>query len=141
MTGYLGNHDLQISQLGVATPVNDAEALCPELTANPTGQFPAQCANYNQLGVSVPMMAISPFSKPAYVSHTVGSHTSLLALIEKRFLNPSGQPLHLTKRDQFSNTLEDLFDFTNSPSLNTPVLQAAPPAVDCTPAGGAAPTP
>ena len=123
------------------TSVNDAEALCPELTANPTGPFPAQCANYNQLGVRVPMMAISPFSKPAYVSHTVGSHTSLLALIEKRFLNPRGQPLHLTKRDQFSNTLEDLFDFTNSPSLNTSVLQAAPPAVDCTPAGGAAPTP
>ena len=31
-------------------------------------------------------MEISPFSKPHYVSHTIGDHTSLLAFIEKRFL-------------------------------------------------------
>lgn len=115
------------------TSVNDAEALCPALTANPTGPYPRSCANFNQLGVRVPFMAISPFSKPAYVSHTVGSHTSLLALIEKRFLSAGGSPLHLTLRDEFSNTLEDMFDFDNSPSLNTPVGAAAPPANDCTP--------
>jgi phospholipase C len=61
--------------------VNDAAALCAAFAANPTGPFPAQCVNFDQLGVRVPMLAISPFSKPAYVSHTVGSHTSLLALI------------------------------------------------------------
>jgi phospholipase C len=115
------------------TSVKDAEALCPALTADPTGPYPVQCANFNQLGVRVPFLAISPFSKPAYVSHAVGSHTSLLALIEKRFLNVGGQPLHLTKRDQSSNTLEDLFDFANSPSLSTTLTQAAPPAIDCTP--------
>jgi hypothetical protein len=54
-------------------------------------------------------------------------------LIEKRFLNVGGQPLHLTKRDQSSNTLEDLFDFANSPLLSTTLTQAAPPAIDCTP--------
>jgi len=123
------------------TSVNDAEALCPELAANPTGPFPAQCANFDQLGVRVPMLAISPFSKPSYVSHTVGSHTSLLALIEKRFLNNGAQPLHLTKRDEFSNTLEDLFDFDNSPSLNTPLIRAAPPVNDCTPGSTAPSTP
>jgi phospholipase C len=121
--------------------VLDAEALCPALAANPTGPFPAQCANFDQLGVRVPMMAISPFSKPAYVSHTVGSHASLLALIEKRFLNVGGTPLHLTKRDEFSDTLEDMFDFDNSPSLNTTVLQAAPPVNDCTPVSTAPSTP
>ena len=115
------------------TSVIDAEALCPQLAADPTGACPRECANFNQLGVRLPMMAISPFSKPAYVSHTVGDHTSLLALIEKRFLNNGGSPVHLTKRDQSAHTLEDLFDFDNSPSLNTPVTQAAPPAVDCTP--------
>jgi phospholipase C len=121
--------------------VNDAEALCPDLAENPTGPFPAQCANFDQLGVRVPMLAISPFSKPSYVSHTVGSHTSLLALIEKRFLNNGGQPLHLTKRDEFSNTLEDLFDFDNSPSLNTMLIEAAPPVNDCTPGTTAPSTP
>jgi len=53
----------------------------------------------------------------------------VLALIETRFLK--GQ--HLTLRDQLANDLTDLFDFTNAPSLTTPVTVAGPPAVDCTP--------
>jgi phospholipase C len=111
------------------TSVKDAEALCPALAKNPTGPFPASCAAFDQLGVRVPLTAVSPFSKVKYVSHTVGDHTSLLALIEKRFLNSK----HITKRDQYANDLEDLFDFDNSPSLNTPLIQAQPPLVDCTP--------
>jgi phospholipase C len=84
-------------------------------------------------------LAVSPFSKPHYVSHTVGDHTSLLALIEKRFLslddnetNEDARP-HLTRRDLHANTLEDLFDFEHSPSLDTAIVPAAPPAKDCTP--------
>jgi phosphoesterase family protein len=102
----------------------------------------------------VPFLAISAFSKPHYVSHTIGSHTSLLAFIENRFLSldtasgdgadnadddrgdDRGNPKphqHLTKRDQFANTLEDMFDFDRSPSLNTTIGQALPPTADCTP--------
>jgi hypothetical protein len=54
-------------------------------------------------------------------------------MIEKRFLNSSGTPLYLTKRDQNANDLESMFDFTHSPSLNMPVGQAQPPTNDCTP--------
>ena len=115
------------------TSVKDAEQLCPALAADPTGPYPAACANFNQLGVRVPFIVVSPFSKPHYVSHTVGDHTSLLALIEERFLNAGGQRLHLTLRDQYANTLEDMFDFDLSPSLNTSVGQATPPINDCTP--------
>ncbi|HKF20014.1 MAG TPA: alkaline phosphatase family protein, partial [Candidatus Angelobacter sp.] len=115
-------------------------ALCPALAADPTGPFPASCANFDQLGFRVPFLAISPFSKRHYVSHTVGDHTSLLALIEKVFMaagdgdrdGDDARP-HLTRRDQHANTLEDLFDFDRSPSLNTQVGTAAPPAQDCTP--------
>jgi phospholipase C len=85
------------------------------------------------LGIRVPLIVVSPFAKPSYVSHTVGDHTSLLALIERRFLTINGTTLHLTRRDEHANPLEDMFDFENSPSLNTPVTQAAPPANDCTP--------
>jgi phospholipase C len=113
--------------------VKDAEDLCPELAADPTGPFPDRCAAFDQFGIRVPFMAVSPFSKPHYVSHMVGDHTSVLALIEKRFLKTGAGILHLTLRDQRANDLEDMFDFTNSPSLNTPVTQAAPPVVDCTP--------
>jgi phospholipase C len=113
--------------------VKDAEDLCPELAADPTGPYPAHCAAFDQLGIRVPFMAVSPFSKPHYVSHMIGDHTSVLALIEERFLKTGEGVLHLTLRDRIANDLEDMFDFTNSPSLNTPVTQAGPPLVDCTP--------
>ncbi|PYX77969.1 MAG: hypothetical protein DMG70_33295, partial [Acidobacteria bacterium] len=105
------------------------------LAANPTGPYPPECASFDQLGFRVPFMAVSPFSKPHYVSHTVGDHTSLLAFIEKRFLSSEDEDgrLYLTKRDQYAHTLEDMFDFEGSPSLNTPVGRALPPASDCTP--------
>jgi phospholipase C len=117
------------------TSVKDAELLCPDLANDPTGPYPAHCSNFNQLGFRVPLIAISPFTKPHYVSHAQGDHTSLLAFIETRFLNPgNGQPhLHLTGRDLHANPLLDMFDFNHSPSLNTTLTQAAPPAQDCTP--------
>jgi phospholipase C len=117
------------------TTVGNAIALCPALGAAPTGAFPESCASFDQLGFRVPFVAVSPFSKPHYVSHTNGDHTSLLALIEKRFLatGDDGKPLHLTKRDEHANPLEDLFDFDRAPSLGTTLTQAAPPATDCTP--------
>ena len=126
------------------TSVKDAEALCPELTADPTGPYPRHCANFNQLGIRVPFIAVSAFSKPRYVSHTIGDHTSMLAFIEKRFLgvgegddedrdDDSGRHLSLSRRDQHANALEDMFDFDRSPSLHTTLTQAGPPLVDCTP--------
>ena len=124
------------------TSVNNAATLCPEFALDPTGPFPAHCASFDQLGVRVPFMAVSPFSKPHYVSHTVGDHTSILAFIEARFLNSSStssgddsEVAHqfLTKRDKRAHTLQDLFDFDNAPSATTAVTVAAPPAQDCTP--------
>ncbi len=115
---------------GSSTSRQDAETLCPELASNPTGPYPARCANFDQYGFRVPFVAVSPFSKPQYVSHTTNDHTSILALIERAFL-PAGA--HLTRRDGSANALEDLFDFDGSPSLSTPVGVALPPAVDCTP--------
>ena len=89
-----------------------------------SGPFPASCANFNQLGMRVPFIAVSPFSKPHYVSHTVGDHTSLLALVEKRFFMDDA---HLTARDANAGTLEDLFDFDHAPSLAAPVSPALAP--------------
>jgi len=108
---------------------SDAAAICPGFTA--TGPYPANCANFNQLGFRVPFIAVSPFSKPHYVSHTVADHTSLLALIEKRFFSLAGggdtRP-HLTARDQYAATPEDMFDFNKAPSKNTSVPTAPPPS-------------
>jgi phospholipase C len=122
---------------GADTDVRDAEALCPALTKKPAGPFPAACASFDQVGVRVPFIAVSPFSRPGYVSHVATDHTSILALIEARFLTPAGGTRqHLTARDQNAGSLLDLFDFTGAPSLNAAVGAASPPATDCTPAGG-----
>jgi phospholipase C len=118
---------------------SDAAAICPGFTA--TGPYPANCANFNQLGFRVPFIAVSPFSKPHYVSHTIGDHTSLLALIEKRFISlDNNQPKrpHLTARDLNASTLQDMFDFNVAPSMNTSVPTAPLPTASdpsCSPSG------
>jgi phospholipase C len=111
------------------TSVVIATELCPALAADPTGPYPAGCARFDQLGVRVPFLAVSAFSRPQYVSHTVADHTSILAFIETRFMPHQ----HLTERDGHANNLLDLFDFAHAPSLATPVGAAGPPLVDCTP--------
>ena len=108
----------------------EALAICPAFTR--FGPYPADCANFNQLGVRVPFIAVSPFSKPHYVSHTVGDHTSILALIEKRFLsnnngNGNSHIQHLTARDANADPLEDLFNFSHPPSIDA-VIPTAPGA-------------
>ena len=101
--------------------------------------------DFIRTGFRVPVLIISPFAKPHYVSHEVSDHTSVLALIEKRFMVPFNREAdnhpHLTRRDQFANALEDMFDFENSPSLNTAVGAALPPTNDCGPFAGVATTP
>ncbi|HEX8111255.1 MAG TPA: alkaline phosphatase family protein [Kofleriaceae bacterium] len=114
--------------------VAQATALCPALAARPTGLYPADCAHFDQYGVRVPFVAVSPFSRPQYVSHTIADHTSILAFIETAFLPPvGGQRQYLTARDQSADNLLDLFDFDGSPSLHATVGTAMPPADDCTP--------
>jgi phospholipase C len=119
---------------------------CPGFSA--TGPFPAHCATFNQLGVRVPLLAVSPFAKPHYVSHHVSDHTSFLALIERRFLRrdpdaveDEDQTPHLTARDAHAYTLEDLFDFDERPSLNADVnlslaVPASPADPGCRPSPG-----
>jgi len=107
----------------------DAASICAGFT--PTGHYPASCPNFNQYGFRVPFIVVSPFAKPRYVSHTLGDHTSLVALIEKRFMSDGrpgrGYPT-LTERDAAADTLEDLFDFDHSPSLNVTIPTAPAPS-------------
>jgi phospholipase C len=108
----------------------DAASICPGFT--PAGPYPASCAEFDQLGFRVPFIAVSPFSRPHYVSHRKADHTSMLALIEERFLSPDDsedddERPHLTARDRHAVTLEDLFDFRAAPSLNAEVPTAPMP--------------
>lgn len=104
--------------------MDDAAETCS--TFSPVAPYPRSCPSFDQYGFRVPFIVVSPFAKPQYVSHTLGDHTSLVALIEKRFMSDGGKrhPA-LTLRDARADTLEDLFDFDTSPSLNV-VLPTAP---------------
>jgi phospholipase C len=127
-----GGQECDVSRL-------QAAAICPGFT--PTGPYPAFCANFDQLGFRVPFVAVSPFSRPRYVSHEVADHTSMLAFIEKRFLGggdededeDDGGRLHLTRRDRHASTLEDLFDFERAPSAKAAVPAPTAPQATCTP--------
>jgi phospholipase C len=103
---------------------SEEESLCAQVLPGE-----ACVTSFNQYGIRVPFVAISPFSKVAYVSHTVGDHTSILALIEKRYLGGK----HLTARDAAANDLEDMFDFNGAPSINAtinPALAIPPSSSD-----------
>jgi phospholipase C len=90
------------------------DAIPPDLQP---GDEPGAFDNY---GIRVPFVAISPFSKRAYVSHNVFDHTSILRFIETRFDLPA-----LTNRDANANPMLDLFDFANPPYMKPPTLPAA----------------
>ena len=68
----------------------------------------------------VPFIAVSPWVKRHYVSHTIYDHTSILKFIETKFNLPA-----LTRRDANANDLLDLFDFER-PDFTRPRLPKAP---------------
>jgi phospholipase C len=69
----------------------------------------ANC-DFNHTGFRVPLIVVSPFTKPNYVSHTPMDYTAILKLIETRFSLPS-----LTKRDAAQPDMTEFFDFANAP--------------------------
>jgi phospholipase C len=62
------------------------------------------------LGPRVPLLIISPFAKPGYISHTVYEHSSMLKFVESRYQLPS-----LTARDAAANDMLDSFTFSQPP--------------------------
>ncbi len=69
------------------------------------------------LGPRVPMLIISPYAQPGYISHTQYEFASVLKFIEDRYgLTP------LTDRDGNANDTTDSFDFSQTP-LSPLILQ------------------
>src|SRR6478736_1839692 len=69
--------------------------------------------DFVRTGFRVPLIIVSPFAKPHYVSHTPMDYTAVLKFVEKRFNLPS-----LTARDAAQADMEEFFDFSSSPNLN-----------------------
>ncbi|HEY3927644.1 MAG TPA: alkaline phosphatase family protein [Candidatus Koribacter sp.] len=76
-------------------------------------------------GFRVPLIVVSPWTKPHYVSHVNRDYTAMLKFIETRFGLPA-----LTKRDAAQDDMTEMFDFS------TPQI-AIPPAMPTQPTSGA----
>jgi phospholipase C len=75
-----------------------------------------QPGDFNQSGFRVPMIVISPWVKPSFVSHTTRDYTSILRLIEDTF---HVAPLP-SLRDANADDMMEFFDFSAGPQLLTP---------------------
>lgn len=128
-SGGLYDH---VPPLTVPTPDAYAQGQCPDpnngsygycqtgTDANFTAPTP-QNGGYNMFnltGLRVPVIVLSPYVKPHYVSHVPMDSTAILAFIEKTFNVPP-----LTARDAYwlqNGDMSDFFDFSTPADLNPP---------------------
>jgi phospholipase C len=80
--------------------------------------------SYTGLGFRVPMIVISPYARPHYVSHTQYDFGSVLKFIEENFGLGS-----LGTTDASANSMNDVFDFTQRANVFKPA--PLPPALPC----------
>jgi phospholipase C len=71
-------------------------------------------------GVRMPLMVISPWSKPNYVDHTVTDLTSIIRFVEDNWL--SGQRIGQGSFDAIANSIESMMDFTKAQSKGRLIL-------------------
>jgi phospholipase C len=97
---------------------------CPPDDIHPILGAGDTVAEFDRLGIRVPIVIISPWSKAGYVSHTTTDHTSVLRLLEARYGLPA-----LTNRDANAWPLLDMFDFA-APPFTTPPSDLAAATID-----------
>lgn len=84
--------------------------------------------DFTRTGFRLPMIVVSPFAKPHYVSHTPADTTAILKLIETRFNLGS-----LSKRDAYQFDMTEFFDWS-APQLKAPIPPDQPVQGRCAPA-------
>lgn len=88
------------------------------LAKDPPGDF-------TRTGFRLPLMVVSPYTKPHFVSHQPSDNTAILKFIETRFNLPN-----LTKRDAAQPDM-DFFDFTKAAWATPPSLPNQPADANC----------
>lgn len=92
----------------------------------PTGCQALPGSPWTELGVRIPLVAISPWAKKHHVSHVVRDHTAITRFVETVFDLPA-----LTARDANSDALMDLFDFSCGRDLTPPAGVPEPGTGGC----------
>lgn len=77
-------------------------------------------------GFRVPLIVISPWTKPHYVSHVNRDYTAMLKFIETRFGLPA-----LTKRDAAQDDMTEMFDFSTVQIQTPPAMPTQPTSGAC----------
>jgi phospholipase C len=88
---------------------------------------------FARYGFRVPAVVVSPWSRPGHVTSVVHDHTSILAMVERKWNLRS-----LTRRDAAANDLSDFLDlsqpaFQKPPQLAEPL--AGPAQIACETSG------
>ncbi len=84
--------------------------------------------DFTSSGFRVPVIVISPWAKPKYVSHVNRDYTAILKLLETRFNLPA-----LTARDAAQDDMEEFFDFSAPQIPTPPPLPVQPTTGTCDP--------
>jgi phospholipase C len=77
--------------------------------------------DYRGLGIRVPCLIISPYARQDYVSHTQYEYGSILKFIEEAFNLPALGPTSEGYTDTRANSIEDSFNFMQSPRPFVPI--------------------
>jgi phospholipase C len=77
---------------------------------------------YDRYGFRVPLIVVSPWAKPRYISRMTQDLTSITAFIERKWNLPA-----MTFRDANAHPMIDYFDFSHPVFAKPPRLAAAPP--------------
>jgi len=107
-----------IKPLDICTSSSDPRCQLASVTHSSPPYDPD--GDFTRTGFRVPLMVISPWTKPHYVSHTTTDYTSWIKLVEERFGLPN-----LNKRDAWAADMSEYFDFTDVPWATPP--QNPPP--------------
>jgi phospholipase C len=108
-----------VAPFQVPLPDQYAPGQCPDAGSPCTFSSSDAPATFNLSGIRLPMIVISPYAKPHFVSHVNRDSTAILAFIEKMFNVPA-----LTNRDAYfqdpSRDMSEFFDLTTPAMLNAP---------------------
>jgi phospholipase C len=96
-------------------------ALAPDLIPPIVQPGEQTYEGFERYGVRVPAVLVSPYAKRDYVSSMLFDHTSVLALVERKWNLPA-----MTFRDANANDLTDLLDL-GALSRQAPTFPELPP--------------
>jgi phospholipase C len=102
-------------------------ALAPDLIPPLVQPGESAYEGFARYGFRVPSVVVSPYAKQNYVSHQVYDHTSILAMVERKWNLPA-----LTYRDANANDLMDFLDVgamkRGGPTFTPSTIAALPPS-------------